>query len=155
MVRGSRTTFFEDLIELASLLPWKAGVAIAVVSYLGLHYVAEMPNVVSVDIRQMGASAGRQVFITMAMFMQYIIPVAFLVGAGLSAYKGRHKSRIVCKVQTDSANDVLIPETASSPVPSCPQCGMAMVRRIARKGANAGGEFWGCSSFPACKGIRR
>ncbi len=33
----------------------------------------------------------------------------------------------------------------------CPRCGSAMVLRTARKGANAGGQFWGCSQFPKCK----
>ena len=28
-----------------------------------------------------------------------------------------------------------------------------MVRRTARRGANAGREFWGCSEFPRCRGI--
>ena len=26
-----------------------------------------------------------------------------------------------------------------------------MVKRIAKKGPNAGNEFWGCSSFPKCR----
>lgn len=42
---------------------------------------------------------------------------------------------------------------ASEPVPDCPKCGRPMVRRTARRGANAGGEFWGCSEFPRCRGI--
>jgi len=29
-----------------------------------------------------------------------------------------------------------------------------MVLRTARRGPNAGGKFWGCSAYPACKGIR-
>lgn len=29
-----------------------------------------------------------------------------------------------------------------------------MTKRMARKGKNAGQEFWGCSSFPKCKGTR-
>jgi len=37
--------------------------------------------------------------------------------------------------------------------PSCPKCGSPMVMRTARKGANAGGQFWGCPKYPACKGI--
>jgi len=37
--------------------------------------------------------------------------------------------------------------------PSCPKCGATMVLRTARKGANAGHSFWGCSRYPACKGI--
>lgn len=34
------------------------------------------------------------------------------------------------------------------------KCGRSMVKRIAQKGANAGSRFWGCSSFPICRGIR-
>jgi len=37
---------------------------------------------------------------------------------------------------------------------TCPQCGSSMVKRTARKGGNAGGEFWGCSKFPTCRGVR-
>lgn len=35
---------------------------------------------------------------------------------------------------------------------TCPQCASAMVRRVARRGT--GGEFWGCSQFPECRGTR-
>ena len=38
--------------------------------------------------------------------------------------------------------------------PSCPQCGSAMVKRVARKGMNAGKSFWGRVEFPRCRGIR-
>ena len=37
--------------------------------------------------------------------------------------------------------------------PSCPECSSDMVLRTARRGSNAGNQFWGCSSFPRCKGI--
>ena len=36
---------------------------------------------------------------------------------------------------------------------ACPRCGATMVLRTARKGINAGNPFWGCSRYPACKGI--
>ena len=39
--------------------------------------------------------------------------------------------------------------------PTCPKCSSAMVRRTARKGSNVGGEFWGCTEYPKCKGIRK
>ena len=39
--------------------------------------------------------------------------------------------------------------------PSCPQCAARMVKRVARKGSHAGGEFWGCSTFPSCRGVRQ
>ena len=34
----------------------------------------------------------------------------------------------------------------------CPKCGGGMVLRTAKKGKNIGKQFWGCSSFPKCKG---
>ena len=37
---------------------------------------------------------------------------------------------------------------------ACPVCGGSMVLRTAQKGAQAGSRFWGCSSYPACKGTR-
>lgn len=35
----------------------------------------------------------------------------------------------------------------------CPRCGAPMVKRTAKKGENAGQEFYGCSRFPQCRGI--
>ena len=39
--------------------------------------------------------------------------------------------------------------------PKCPKCGAQMVKRVAQKGRNAGGEFWGCPRFPKCRGVRQ
>ena len=39
-----------------------------------------------------------------------------------------------------------------SDVPACPACGKPMRRRTAGKGPHAGQPFWGCSSYPECKG---
>lgn len=36
----------------------------------------------------------------------------------------------------------------------CPRCGSEMVMRASKKGGNSGGEFWGCSQFPKCRGTR-
>lgn len=38
-------------------------------------------------------------------------------------------------------------------VPSCPKCGGEMVLRTAAKGGNAGKQFYGCKSFPKCRGL--
>ncbi|MDP3212191.1 restriction endonuclease [Methylotenera sp.] len=49
------------------------------------------------------------------------------------------------------------PSSYQQPVatsPECPLCGSVMVKRTARKGANAGNEFWGCSAYPGCRGTR-
>lgn len=38
--------------------------------------------------------------------------------------------------------------------PSCPICGKAMRKRVARKGRNAGNAFWSCTGYPTCHGTR-
>ena len=43
--------------------------------------------------------------------------------------------------------------TAKAPAqPECPRCGAAMALRTARQGTNAGNTFWGCTTYPKCRG---
>jgi len=37
---------------------------------------------------------------------------------------------------------------------TCSLCGSEMVLRTAKKGPNAGEKFWGCSTFPKCRGTK-
>ena len=39
--------------------------------------------------------------------------------------------------------------------PTCPICKGLMVPRIAKKGSNAGSQFWGCAGYPKCKGTMK
>jgi four helix bundle suffix protein len=39
--------------------------------------------------------------------------------------------------------------------PLCPDCGKPMTRRKANTGKNAGKEFWGCTGYPECRGVRK
>ena len=45
-------------------------------------------------------------------------------------------------------------QTSLPAAPNCPLCARPMALRTARKGANAGKQFWGCSDYPQCKGTR-
>lgn len=45
-------------------------------------------------------------------------------------------------------------QSAQSDAPLCPECGKPMIKRVAKKGANAGKEFWSCSAYPNCDGTR-
>jgi restriction system protein len=36
--------------------------------------------------------------------------------------------------------------------PPCPKCGALMVLRTAKAGKTPGGQFWGCTAYPECKG---
>lgn len=47
------------------------------------------------------------------------------------------------------------PRAVAEPkAPACPHCKKVMVLKVARTGANAGGNFWGCGDYPKCRGIR-
>jgi ssDNA-binding Zn-finger/Zn-ribbon topoisomerase 1 len=41
--------------------------------------------------------------------------------------------------------------TASSAAPCCPSGHGLMVKRTARRGKNAGSNFWGCAEYPRCR----
>ncbi len=45
------------------------------------------------------------------------------------------------------------PVTSASAI-CCPRCGSSMVKRIARRGTPAEKVFYGCSTYPACRGAR-
>jgi len=45
-------------------------------------------------------------------------------------------------------------QAASPEVLGCPSCGAPMVRRVAKRGGNTGAAFWGCSTYPRCRGTR-
>ena len=46
-------------------------------------------------------------------------------------------------------------KTAATKAPACPTCGLEMMLRTSRRGTNAGNQFWGCPSYPSCKGTRK
>src|SRR5690349_8842408 len=81
-----RTSTFEDLIIVASKLPWQAGMALALISYLILHGIASRPPLTMTGPGQMGAVVTRSLFSTLAMFGQFLLPIAFGVGALISAF---------------------------------------------------------------------
>jgi restriction system protein len=45
------------------------------------------------------------------------------------------------------------PPIAPPTTPQCPKCSGIMVLRTANKGNNIGSAFWGCATFPACRGV--
>ncbi|NMG30584.1 DUF2726 domain-containing protein [Aromatoleum evansii] len=46
------------------------------------------------------------------------------------------------------------PEAEAVAVPACPKCGEPMVKRTGKTGTYAGKAFWGCTRFPACRGMQ-
>lgn len=281
MARKRKQGVFEDLIDIAAMLPWWAGVLVALITYFVLHHFAAVVVAPPVSLGQMGAVVANQLGKTLAMFGQYLVPLAFLIGAGVSAY-GRHKraalladvregsspsvlngmtwqefemlvgeafrrggytvsetggggadggvdlvlrkdsekflvqckqwkafkvgvttirelygvmaaggaaggfvvtsgvftqeakafakgrnidlidgselTAIIKKVQQQpqaaaaTAQSAPQSATAETAAPICPKCGSAMAKRTAKQGANTGKSFWGCTTFPQCRG---
>lgn len=57
--------------------------------------------------------------------------------------------------QTTPTSGAVAPHQPVPPAaPVCPQCGQPMALRTARKGPNAGAQFWGCTAYPDCRATR-
>jgi hypothetical protein len=66
-------------------------------------------------------------------------------------YEDIYLMSVVGKIKEESADQTSIEHTKSSSTEKiCPKCGKPLVLRIAKKGENAGNQFWGCSGFPKC-----
>lgn len=289
MSRRHRESGFDAFVDLASRLPWWLGIILALLSYLILHPFAVAPIAPPTDLQAMGGAVTGQIYRTLAMFGQYLLPAIFLLGAAGSAVKAYRNRKLFAEVRLTSdtadlmdlswrdfehlvgeafrqrgfvanetpsgpdggvdlelrrdgelhlvqckrwrarqvgveivrelygvmsargavggyvvssgtfstearrfaqgrnieiwdgaklkavirgvqdcpapavptrAPSVSAPRSTStvdvwSAAPVCPICGSPMVRRTARRGANSGREFWGCSRYPACKGVRQ
>jgi restriction system protein len=53
--------------------------------------------------------------------------------------------------QASTASKLSQASKPDSKPPSCPRCASTLVLRAAKRGANAGKEFYGCESFPKCR----
>lgn len=272
-----KNSLIEDIIEIASKFPWWVGVVLAIVSYGVLHVYALSPVGTLTGPAQMGNFMIKSLTRTLAMFGQYVLPFAFLLGALVSFLKARKQKNLyenvasaqkvdalgemtwqefemmVCEFfrrrgfnasltgdGADGGVDVVLKkgsekyfvqckqwkaykvgapsirefygamaaegatggyfiasgeysnearkfaegknirlidgkrllsmikevqqpkpieiEKAKIPdkivAPDCPKCGASMKKRVARQGPHAGKEFWGCSTYPKCKGAR-
>ena len=285
MARKRKTSPLEDMLDLVSLLPWWAGVAIAAIGYVVLHRMAAPVQVTAIQPGQVSHLITQTVISGLATAGQYIVPLVGLVGAAMSFFRRKQRAALVTDVaQAQSSNaldgmswrefEMLVGEAyrlqgyrvtetggggadggidlalskgnekfvvqckqwkaykvgvdvvrelygvmaakgatggfvvtsgrftddakafaagrnvelvdgpklfalikqakqsltataqqlASKPQmtqpkaaiePICPQCSSGMLKRTARKGGNAGREFWGCSKFPTCRGVRQ
>ena len=92
MARRRKQSTAEDVMDLTAMAPWWVGVVLAMVSYVGLHAYAGRPVVV-----QPGQTAGIMntvIWQGLAMGGQYLLPLIFLAGAGLSAYRRRQAAQL-------------------------------------------------------------
>ncbi len=80
--------------------------------------------------------------------------IELLDGAALMAMIGEERiARAGVAPVVEGTGQAMV-ASPSVGAPACPTCGREMVRRTARRGASAGGDFWGCAGFPRCRGTR-
>ncbi|MGI3130273.1 restriction endonuclease [Halopseudomonas pachastrellae] len=86
---------------------------------------------------------------------------SFAQGRNIQLIDGAGLKRLMLRAQPSTA--ITQPTSTSSSAataaalqpsidPTCPLC-HSMIKRTARKGTNAGNSFWGCSTYPKCRGI--
>ena len=142
-----RSSFFEDLATVASKLPWWMCILLALTTYLLFHTLAVRPDPyttreIGSDLSKLAELARFGLLKQMCVFLQYVIPAAFLLGALASVIKRR---RAVVNSQAPQA---------SSDSHACPTCASPMKLRTARRGKSAGDQFYGCSRYPKCTATR-
>lgn len=286
MARRRKSSALDDFLELVAMMPWWAGVLLALVAYVLLHRFAQPVQISDFKLGNLATVAVRSAGATLASYAQYVIPVLCLVGAAMSAWRRKARKALVGNVAqakgADALNDMswrdfellvgeafrlqgfrvaetggggadggvdlvlskggekflvqckqwkaykvsvevvrelygvmaaqgatggfvvtsgrfssdaqefaqgrnvklidgerlfgLIqqakrslaaaektkpgaqapqrPHWTAAPEPACPSCGASMVKRTAKKGPNVGQTFWGCSTYPVCRGVR-
>lgn len=107
MARSRRTSPAEDLMDLVALLPWWAGVGLALLTYLLLHAVAGQTTQISMQPGQVADGVMRVMFVTLARYGQYLVPFLCLVSAGVSAVRSARRARLVTNVAESASADAL------------------------------------------------
>ena len=105
MARRKNGGLLEALVNTTALLPWWAGIALALGAYLWLHGVAQRPIGTLLHPGQAGSLATSAIGHGLAVAGQYVLPCLFLLGAGISAYK-RNQARQLHAQAANRANGV-------------------------------------------------
>ena len=82
---------------------------------------------------------------------------AFPSGRNIKLIEGDELNRWITASRKTSS---IRPQASTRPVnpdqvattPTCPVCTSTMTLRTAKRGQNVGGQFWGCTAYPKCRG---
>jgi len=100
-------------------------------------------------IHKVGATGG--VLVTTGIFTT---PAKqFAKGEPIELLDGEALVKLLAVPTRQPQNDE--PAVAVGVPPECPKCGRRMVWRTAEKGRHLGKRFWGCPSYPRCRGMRQ
>jgi restriction system protein len=102
-----------------------------------------------------GEEAHAAIFVTSGSYTPDAI--AFASNKPIKLVDGHDLDEMLRGVQTRSSRPMTkTPTIVATPAIAavCPRCGSSMVHRVARRGAERGRAFWGCSRYPLCSGTR-
>lgn len=74
------------------------------------------------------------------------LEAAFIEGGGYSEQLATERLRQRTKERAEQ------PSPTAPQAPKCPQCGGLTALRTAKAGKQPGSQFWGCASYPVCRG---
>jgi len=98
-----RQGFFDDLMSIGLKLPWKVGVAAAVVIFVALHVVSvyTQTSVDAKSLADMGAVVQHQFIHVFAELFQYIIPAGLLIGTTVGYFKQQRSGALFVSAQAN------------------------------------------------------
>jgi len=106
VARKKNGSVFAALFEIAAMLPWWIGVGLAAVAYFGFHMVAVSP-LPAPKPGHPGSLLGPTMWISVATFLQYVVPLMLLGGAAASAFSRRKRENLVANVASGEGASVL------------------------------------------------
>ena len=66
--------------------------------------------------------------------------------------EGGYTEQLAAARLAERRKQAAAPPSSPATAPWCPHCREPLVVRTARNGPRAGSQFWGCSTYPKCKG---
>lgn len=119
MARRKKQSALEDLIDVAALLPWWAGLLCALICYIILHQIANMPVQQATDPSQFVGVLSGQLYKMFASLGQVILPFCFILGAGISAFTQKKRRNLfdsVRKIQFPQAPKIDTSASKADPI---------------------------------------
>jgi restriction system protein len=98
-----RQGFFDDLLSIGLKLPWRVGVAAAVVIFVALHVVAiyTQAPVSAKSLADVGVVVQHGFIHVFAKFLQYVIPAGLLIGTTVGYFKQRQSRAMFVAAQAN------------------------------------------------------
>lgn len=104
-----KSSLIDDLLAIGAALPWKVGAVLALVSFLGFHYLTVKfgQPVAVTTIEGLGRSASHQLFAMFGMILQYVVPICLLIGSVVSYFRQRKHQALLKGVADRPTRDAL------------------------------------------------